>query len=158
MGRMIRKDRQRRLILIAAILMAAVSAIALLPASVVQALSRLGIPIVSTLPVAIPAKPAAQGEQPTFLVIYATTSGFEPKEIITRPGQHLIMIRNRSGLDNITYKVIDDKETDATKKEKFKAKTTVGANALTRLPLGVGEFLVLDESDPENICRIKVEP
>lgn len=147
--------RNRRVVLFALLLLTLAFAVAI--PHVLNA-SSAAVPVAATpAPAPVPAQ-QQPSEQIPVIVLYSTTNGFEPGEITVRPGAYFLMIRNRSGLDDLSFSVIDVKEKDKDKAEKFKTRAALGSNTIVKLALGVGEFTVNEASNPNWICKINVEP
>lgn len=79
-------------------------------------------------------------------------SGFAPKEIRRPPGKHYLMVRNRTGLDNIDLRL----ERDKGEKLKQVPLNKHNRNSLDLIELTPGTYNLTEANHPSWILRITV--
>ena len=87
-------------------------------------------------------------------VISILPTGFEPSEITRSRGQFLILIDDRSELDELTLRLTSVAGQRVRELRKTKKEKTV--KQLEDLP--PGEYLLTEASHPDWVCRIKISP
>ena len=92
------------------------------------------------------------GTQP-ILIVEATPSGFDPEEMNITAGDKVLIIRNRTGLDNRSFMVSSPGNSPE------KVITLLGQDVeMTKRPFTPGEVVVSDVNNPSFTCRITVTP
>lgn len=147
-----RSRTQKAIVLFFAMALLIVAGITIPRSFVVHGLTKLGITTIAAKSLARPdnTKPDKTG----LLVIYATTSGFEPKELTTRPGNNDLLILNRSGIDNLEFQVSLKRGNNPD----LKKRAALGSDTIVRLPFGAGEAALTEANHPNWSCIIKVVP
>jgi hypothetical protein len=90
---------------------------------------------------------------PPVLVIYATPYGLEPEQTEVRPGAHVVMIRNATGLENLAFTVTRPGHDALLQGGAGPGRTITG-----KVPFAPGEAFVTEASHPDWVCRIVVTP
>lgn len=92
-------------------------------------------------------------EKQPILIVDLTVAGFEPEEMTVRPGSKVLVIRNRSGLDNQTFTVTHPG------KSPDRVLTKLGEDFYSsKVPFTPGDVVITSVDEPSLTCRIHVEP
>lgn len=91
------------------------------------------------------------------VIIYSTISGFEPKELTVKAGTMQVMIRNRTGLGNLSYSLIQKTGSNG-QTSLFNGGIALGGNARPTVNLGAGLVVLTEATHPQWECRINVMP
>ena len=88
-------------------------------------------------------------------IVAAYRNGFEPKQITRRAGEFLLLIDNRTGLDEIQLRLerVVDRER---LRDVSLTKRAYSWNAMLNLP--PGDYALTEVSHPEWTCRITLTP
>ncbi len=91
------------------------------------------------------------------VIIYSTISGFEPKELTVKAGTTQVMIRNRTGMDNLSYNLTQKVGANG-QTSLFSGAVKLGSNARPTVNLGAGLVVLTEATHPKWECRINVMP
>lgn len=96
----------------------------------------------------------AEAEGAAALVLTLRPEGFEPAEVTVGEGRHLLVVNNRSGLDEFTLRL--EREGGGLEREEKPPKYR---RALKRLhQFAAGGYVLTEATHPEWRCRITVTP
>lgn len=106
-------------------------------------------------PVPNPPPVAVQDKRPALTVVYLTADGFEPPNLNLHSGENILMIRNNSGQDDLTFQVTKAGQApgagDTTKSDP-------AGFASFKLQLSPGDLTLTQAADPGQPCKITVAP
>lgn len=105
-------------------------------------------------PPAMTGRQGERGETPQFLVVYATTYGFEPNEAVVKQGDLVISLRNRSGLRSSRYQ-LRNRQGEAIGQTLVPGQNN---NLKVRNTLPPGEYVIGENSHPEWTFKLTVQP
>jgi hypothetical protein len=97
-------------------------------------------------------QPTVSTNQPV-VMIYSTPFGFEPEEVRFKPGEKIVMICNRSGLDALNYTITQPGQSPATN-----VKAALGENVFAQAPFSTGVATITESTHPDWVCKITVVP
>ena len=115
-------------------------------------------PPVSPPASAPPSRSATQGaseqEEPEAEVVKILPTGFEPRQITRPRGRFLLMVSNRTGLDEVEWRL--DREAGGRLHAVRLSEGRLGSRQYEDLPPGT--YVLTEAGHPDWVCRITITP
>lgn len=103
-----------------------------------------------------PPSPLKQNQSAQLLVIYTTPYGFEPSELTVPVGEHVLMLRNRTGETAVSYQLKTQAGQLVARIEPPQIGLPNKDTLTIRLPLPAGQYRLFADGQPEWMFQLNV--